>query len=135
MKVVEKTGGQLHHQPVFEKWSGDCHLWWIEGKPGDKLSLELPVEKAGRYDVKVALTKARDYGIVQLYLDGAKVGGAIDLYDPHVVPTGPVSLGTVELSAGAHKLTVEIVGANEKAIKAYMFGLDYVKLVRAKGRR
>ena len=35
-----------------------------------------------------------------------------------------------ELTAGDHKLTVEIMGANDKAIKAYMFGLDYVKLDR-----
>jgi hypothetical protein len=27
---------------------------------------------------------------------------------------------------------VEITGANEKAVKAYMFGLDYVKLEPAK---
>ena len=26
------------------------------------------------------------------------------------------------------KLTIEIVGANDQAIKSYMFGLDYVKL-------
>jgi len=35
------------------------------------------------------------------------------------------------LTAGQHKLTVEITGANDKAIKVYMFGLDYVKLAPA----
>ena len=72
------------------------------------------------------LTKARDYGIVQFYLDGKKAGEPIDLYNPTVVPTEPISLGTHELTAGEHKLTVEIVGANEKAVKAYMFGLDRI---------
>ena len=37
-------------------------------------------------------------------------------------------MGEHDLTTGDHKLTVEIVGANEKAIKSYMFGLDYVKL-------
>ena len=36
--------------------------------------------------------------------------------------------GDHDLTAGDHKLTVEIMGANDKAIKNYMFGLDYVKL-------
>ena len=92
------------------------------------------VKKTGTYEVKVALTKAVDYGIVQLYVDGNKLGEAIDLYNPSVVPTGELPLGTAKLAAGDHKLGVEIVGANEKAIKAYMFGLDYVKLVTAKGK-
>ena len=35
------------------------------------------------------------------------------------------------LDQGEHKLTAEIVGANEKAIKAYMFGLDQIMLKAA----
>ena len=37
-------------------------------------------------------------------------------------------MGTHELSKGEHALRVDIVGANEKAVKSYMFGLDYLKL-------
>ena len=36
------------------------------------------------------------------------------------------------LTAGKHKLAIEIVGANPKAIKAFMFGLDYVRLRASK---
>ena len=86
----------------------------------------LPVKKSGTYKVSVVLTKARDYGIVQLYLDGNKAGEPIDLYNPAVIPTEAVPIGTHTLAEGDHKLTVEIVGANEEAIPAYMFGLDYV---------
>ena len=84
------------------------------------------MKTAGAYDVSVVLTKARDYGIVQFYLDGKKVGEPIDLYNPEVIPTEPIPLGTHDLTEGEHKLTVEIVGANPKAIKSYMFGLDYI---------
>jgi hypothetical protein len=59
-------------------------------------------------------------------VNGVKVGEPIDLYDGGVTPTGPIDLGPFELSKGANKLTVEIVGANEKAAKSYMVGLDYV---------
>ncbi len=88
----------------------------------------MPVKAAGKYRVGMQLTKAPDYGIVQLYLDGQKLGDPIDLYHKSVAPSGLLSMGEHELTAGEHKLTVEIVGANDKAIKNYMFGLDYVKL-------
>ena len=129
---AEVTGGNTSIQDLAGKWSGDAHLWWTQGKPGDALKVTVPVKKAGNYDFMVALTKARDYGIVELSLDGIKLGGPIDLYDPNVVPTGEISLGIRSLNAGDHILSVEITGANEQAIKAYMFGLDYVKLAKAK---
>jgi hypothetical protein len=46
-----------------------------------------------------------------------------------VVPAAAPDLGEHDLTAGEHKLTVEVTGANPKALKAYMFGLDYVRLV------
>src|SRR5262249_13398699 len=67
-----------------------------------------------------------DYGIVQLSLDGVKAGKPIDLYNPDVIPTGPIPLGTHKLAKGNHSLGVEIVGANAKADKAYMVGIDYL---------
>ena len=44
------------------------------------------------------------------------------------VPTDEIDLGPFALKKGQNRLTVEIVGANEKAAKAYMFGLDYLLL-------
>ncbi len=113
-------------------WTDDNHLWWTGAKPGDKLDIAVPVKESGKYDVSVVLTKARDYGIVQLYLDGKKAGDKIDLYNPSVIPTGVIPLGEFNLSQGEHQLTVEIVGANSKAVKSYMFGLDQVILKPSK---
>jgi hypothetical protein len=131
LKILGKTGGNTQEQEMTAfagAWSNDAHLWWIGAKPGDKLDLALPVKAAGRYLLSSQLTKAPDYGIVQLYLDGQKLGNPIDLYRKDVRPTGTVALGEHDLTAGEHKLTVEIVGANDKATKNYMFGLDYLKL-------
>lgn len=111
-----------------KKWPRDEQLWWKGAKPGAKLDLAMTVAKAGTYDVSLVLTKARDYAIVQLCLDGKKVAGPIDLYNPKVVPSEPISLGTQGLSAGEHKITVEIVGANEKAVKVYMVGVSHVTM-------
>jgi len=109
-------------------WHNNDQIWWTRAKPGDKLDVALPAKKDGDYQVSVVLTKARDYAVVQLYLDDKKVGDRIDLYNPEVINTEPISLGTHALSQGEHKLTVEIVGANEKAVKAYMFGMDLIIL-------
>jgi hypothetical protein len=131
LKIVAKTGGNPQEQDMsgYEgQWSADAHLWWTQAKPGDQLELAIPVAQAGRYKLTMQFTKAVDYGIVQLSLDGKKLSGPLDLFNNGVVPLGPVLLGEQELTPGEHKLTVEIVGANEKAVKSYMFGLDYVKL-------
>lgn len=131
LKIVERTGGRTQRQDLDHfgpGWSDNAHLWWTHGKPGDKLTIAFSVPADGAYKLIAQLTKARDYGIVQLYLDGAKLGEPLDLYNPSVVPTGPLDLGVHNLKAGEHRLTLELTGANEKAIKAYMAGLDYLKL-------
>jgi len=64
---------------------------------------------------------------VQLSLDGKKRGDPIDLFNNGVIRTDPpVPLGVHDLAAGDHKLCVEIVGTNPKAVKRYMFGIDFL---------
>jgi hypothetical protein len=131
LKILRKTAGNPAPQDLSghgSDWSGESHLWWTGAKPGDTLELAVPVEKAGTYRLKMQFTKAIDYGIVQLSLDDKKLGGPIDLFNRGVVATGVLDMGTHELSQGRHVLKVEIVGANERAVKSYMFGLDYLKL-------
>lgn len=129
-KILGEPMGSIQTQDLSHfkagKWKNNDHLWWTGAKPGQKLEVAVPVKKAGTYQVSVVLTKARDYGIVQLSLDGKKAGPPIDLYNPEVINTEPIPLGTFDLTEGEHALGVEIVGANDKADKAYMFGLDYV---------
>lgn len=131
MKILAKTGGNAAEQDLSMydgKWSGDAHVWWTGAKPGDTLALAVPVATAGKYRVKAQLTRAIDYGMAQLAFDGQEVGGPLDLFHDGVVPTGELDLGVRELTAGEHKLVLKVVGANEKAVKSYMVGLDYVKL-------
>ena len=134
MKILSQTGGTPQEQdmtPWAGKWSNDAQLWWSGAKPGDQLALLLPVEKSGRFKILVQFTRAVDYAMVQLRIDGEKMGEPLDLYHDGVMATGELSLGTRELSAGDHQLTVEIIGANVRALKSFMVGLDYVKCVAA----
>mgnify|MGYP005839476979 CR=1 FL=1 len=132
LEVAEKTGGEVQRQDMTfweDKWSNLAQLWWTSAKPGDRLVLRVPAKTAGRQEVLAQFTKAEDYGIFQLYLDGQKIGEPIDLYNNVVIPTGEVSLGTFELTEGEHLLGVEVVGANPQAAQSYLFGLDYVRLM------
>ena len=97
-------------------------------KPGDTLTLAFPAPKAGKYRVFGRFLKARDYGIHQLAINGQPAGAPIDFYEPEVRPTSERLLGEFELKAGDNEFSVTVVGANEKAVKSYMFGLDYLLL-------
>ncbi len=131
-KILSKSGGTARNQSMSGfrdgAWHNGDQLWWTGAKVGDRLEIALPVEKSGRYKVGVVLTKAPDYGIVLLRLDGKKTGPPIDLYHTTVTNSPPIPLGKHQLSQGKHTLGVEIVGANEKSRKRYYFGLDRVLL-------
>ena len=133
LKVIQKSSGKVASQNMKEfsadKWSGDDHLWWTGGKPGDKLSLEIEVQQPGEYEILVNLTKAVDYGIVQLYWDEQLLGDPIDCFSANaVITTGMISTGKVAATKGKHSLTLQIKGANPKAIQGYMVALDFVLL-------
>lgn len=138
MKLLQVTGGDAKEQPMggfsADHWSNDSQLWWTGAKPGDRLELELPVTESGSYEVRTALTKARDYAIVQVLLDGKKLGEPIDLYHaPEVISTGNIRLGEVELAEGNHLLAFEIVGKHPDAVPGYMLGIDMVQLGKGAG--
>ncbi len=109
--------------------SGGEQLWWRgERKPGDALILAFPAPKAGKYRVFGRFLTARDYGIHQMAINGQPAGAPADFYEPEVRATSERLLGEFELKAGDNEFMVTVVGANEKAVKSYMFGLDYLLL-------
>jgi hypothetical protein len=133
MPVLEITGGKatpqnLEGYVVFPGWSDAQQVWWREGKPGDKLTLGFESPAAGRHQVIAQFTKAIDYGQINLFINGKPAGKMIDLYHDSVIPSGEIRLGEADLKKGRNQLTIELVGANEAAKQAYMFGLDYIRI-------
>ncbi len=127
LNVVSKSGGTLEQQQVGHfHWSNETQLWWRDGKTGDRLVLEFPVSKAGRYAVTANLTKANDYGIVRLRINDQSAVEFDRFHDR--VANDVVSLGEYDLKTGPNRLSIEIAGAHPQAIKRYMFGLDYLQL-------
>ena len=135
MKIVGKTAGNATSQPMNgfpkDKWSGNDQIWWTGAAPGADLELEFSVAEAGNYEVEIVLTMARDYGIVQTLIDHQPQGTPIDCFnESDVITTGVLSLGAKNLTAGPHALGLKIEGANPKAVKGYMVGLDYIRFVK-----
>src|SRR5690606_27285457 len=133
MKVLGTTAGitSVQHMAPFtrDRWSSGAQLWWTGGEPGARLDLALPIEQTGSYELEVVLTRAHDYGVVQLLLDGVKVGEPIDLYNaPDVLTTGVLTIAPRQLDMGVHTFSIQILGAHPKAVPAYMVGLDYVRV-------
>ncbi|MBE7561000.1 DUF2961 domain-containing protein [bacterium] len=129
LTVLDKTGGVTERQPLDPlEWSRGAHLWWRNGAPGDVLTLALPVEEAGKYEVIAVFTKAQDYGIMQISINGQAAGAPMDFYGRGVTHTPETSLGVFDLVAGDNKLQAKIMGKNERAVPNYMMGLDYILL-------
>lgn len=126
MRVLQHTG-DVHKQDIAG-CSNEKHLWWIHAKPGDRLEAEFDAPAAGPQRVLAHFVKAADYGIVQVYVNGVKLGTPIDLYNENVAVSDELYLGTADLNAGANTLTLEIVGANKQAVQQFMVGLDYIRL-------
>jgi hypothetical protein len=128
LAIVRVTGGRTVNQAGFAQLSNGQQLWWIDQEVGDRLVLEVPVAKAGEYEVIACLGHARDYGIHRITLNGRPVAQPLDLYLDGL-EWRQVSLGRFTLPAGKVLMEVECVGSNPGAIPTKrMFGLDYLLL-------
>jgi antitoxin component YwqK of YwqJK toxin-antitoxin module len=118
------------------KWSNDAHLVAAPKNVGDWVELALPIRASGKYRVTVVLTKAADYGIVQVHLNGMKLGDPIDCFIANkVVTTEPLVLGSTVLTKGTATLKMALVGTNPKSIGVRnLFALDYIELTLLKTR-
>lgn len=133
MKIVSAAG--QHEVQSLDGCSNEAHRWWKGGtKPGDKLTLGFNAPSPGRYRVFARFMRARDYGIIQLRINDRNAREPIDFYNDAIAPTDEIELGEFDLGA-ENQLSAEIVGANEKAVKSYMLGLDYVRLEPAPTKR
>jgi hypothetical protein len=111
-------------------WSDDAQLWFRSTKVGDTFTVSFHVPAGGSYNVSAFLTRAPDYGIHQLAIDGKEIGEPFDGYAPGVERVGPVAYGKVGLSKGRHELTLTITG-KDPASSGYYAGIDVLELRRA----
>jgi hypothetical protein len=137
--AARATAGRVQAQDMgaFESeartWSGAAQLWWVESRPGARLTIPLRVDTAGTYELVGRFTRAQDYGIVRVAVNGTALATTFDGYSPTVEPSGPVSLGRAPFRAGVNRVTLEIVGKNPRAAgysDGYLVGIDGFLLQR-----
>ena len=73
------------------------------------------------------MTKAVDYGIIQLYINGKPASKIINGYNREKVKPVDVDLGEHILSEGDNILTAKIIGADVFAKPGNMVGIDFLK--------
>jgi hypothetical protein len=114
----------------FGWWSGDAQVW-ANGRLGGSLVLKFEVKEPGPKNVNVYMTFAPDNGKADISIDGKRVGQTFDGFAPLLSASGPISLGRVDLSQGAHTIEFTLVGKNEES-KGTGLGVDCVSLVAVK---
>jgi len=105
-----------------EKWSGGRQCFCYAQK-GGSVVLELDLPRKGTYRLHVYFTRAPDFGIVQVSLDGKNLGKPFDGYHPQVAPPDKVELDGVELGEGKHLLRFEVPDKNPSSTNFFM-GID-----------
>jgi serine/threonine protein kinase/WD40 repeat protein len=130
LPVVAYSGGRLFAQDMQphgrERWSGGHHLFCRTPKDGYvEFAVDLP--RAGRYRLDVWLTKSWDYGVVEVSLDGRKVGAAFDGYNNDVLPPDKSEYGIFDLGEGSHRLRFTAVDKNQMS-RDYFMGIDCLRL-------
>jgi hypothetical protein len=130
LRVVGREGCTTQEQDMGP-WNRSL---WSEGRQllvlarrGGYVELEVTCPAAGRYLFAVGLTRADDYAVVQVALDGKDVGAPFDGFNGAVVPSGKLELATVELTRGAHRVRFTAVGKNARS-KNYYMGIDCLEL-------
>jgi hypothetical protein len=87
----------------------------------------------GTYRVSVRFTRAPDYAVVAVSLDGVGgVLGRVNLYAPQVLAADPLGMGEHVLRAGAHALRFSIVGSHPLATPTFMVGIDALRIERVR---
>jgi hypothetical protein len=132
LKVASVGSGTTAVQTGQLGWSGSAHLWWRNADTGGELSTRFVLEEGGRYNVEAELTKAADYGIVRLSLNGTPVLARFNGYHKDGVTTQRVSLGTHQLKTGTNTLSVKVLGKDDRAKPGNMAGIDVLHFEKAK---
>ena len=132
-KAVTKNGN-VRNQNMSgfgDGWSGNDHLWWTGGKPGDILTLTVEGLTPGTKNVTLFPSGAHDYATIKVAINGQL--READLYSEKVLPVAPLVFEKVNVSPSEPlQIDIHLTGANAIATPRYMFGLDRIEVTEVK---
>ncbi|WP_218013587.1 DUF2961 domain-containing protein [Georgenia sp. 311] len=109
-------------------WSAGAQLWFRPTVADQEITVALEAPATGEYALGAVLTQAPDYGIVEVLVNGVVVGEPVDGYRAQGVgTTGPVDLGTVDLTEGPNEVTFRVTGKHASST-GFLVGVDYLTL-------
>lgn len=106
------------------QWSGATQYFCINGKPGQQYNFAIPAADVAEHKLSVLATKAPDYGIVSISVNGGE-GIVFNGYSNKVELSDAISLGDVVPDDGKYNITITIIDTDGRSVGArYMWGLD-----------
>ncbi|MBM3294257.1 MAG: DUF2961 domain-containing protein [Candidatus Aminicenantes bacterium] len=128
-KSARGESGRPERRLLMPNQSGDHMLHFDSGGSGE-MTLAVPAERDGLYDVKVHFLRAPDFGIVRLTVNGAPAGGPVDLFRAFVEmfprevwPPQEHVFEDVPLKAGLNTFAFSVDSKNPESA-GYKIGLD-----------
>ncbi|WP_186804691.1 DUF2961 domain-containing protein [Limihaloglobus sulfuriphilus] len=107
-------------------FSGDAHLWIRFTEPGQWLDMDILSNVSGSYSGEIQLTKAADYGIVEIYFNGDKLTQA-DCYVTTGIKTQIIRLEKMHFNKGNNTMKIKVKNKNPDSA-GYFAGFDYLKI-------
>jgi serine/threonine protein kinase/WD40 repeat protein len=104
------------------QWSNGQQLFCYT-KQGGYVDLQVDLAEWGDYQIDVYLTRAPDFGKLQVFLDGKKFEKTFDGFQKVVVPPERVAFGKAALTKGKHIVRFQAVDKNPQSTNYYM-GID-----------
>ena len=108
-------------------FSGGNQLLFFGAAKEDYITVEFDVPSSGHYNLIAELCRAGDFGYVQHYVDGVKIGEPINNFTTDFY-IATVETGEVYLTAGTHTLKAVMVATDSGAHPGYLYGLDKLTL-------
>jgi len=130
---VKAADGAVEIQQGYD-WTGDGQLLFRPAVDNGGLELEFNVDTEEYRGLVLRFTRAEDYGIYRVLVDGKNIADfegrealrMVDLYSPGL-SVGDVYIGSLRLAAGKQVLRLECVGRNPDS-QGRLLGLDSVRL-------
>ncbi|HEX4221054.1 MAG TPA: LamG domain-containing protein, partial [Pseudonocardiaceae bacterium] len=110
------------------EWSNGQQLLFEGNAQGQSFTMQINAPISANYELDTSLTKAADYGILSMKLDGTPVdldgSPTFDGYSADVVSSF-MGIGAVWLTQGTHTVTVTMTGTNSASVgNRYQAGVD-----------
>jgi serine/threonine protein kinase/WD40 repeat protein len=112
-----------------EAWSNNRELYGAAAE-GGYLEVEVDVSRTGRYALGITFTQAPDFGLVEVSVDGRRLGPRFDGFAEKIARSTKTDFGTVALGEGPHRLRFTAVGKNPRAAGCHL-AVDCLELLPA----